>query len=398
MLEVNHKPNKDGKHTLFLRISENRKMVRIALGYSIELKYFNKKSHSLRSGCPNASIIQEKFKLKKEELEKFELDSNKRGQIISLNVLKGLATESKYHNFYEYAEKQIARWRKTKSVNHVKHVESVIENLKLYANNKDLNFEDFSIPFLKDLEAHYVDSGNKSGTVRNKLKNLRTIFLEAEEERLISMEANPFRRFKMPKFFQEKKEKLSIEEIKSIIALEIPVFSPLWHVRNAFLFAFYNAGIRVSDVIMLRWESIKGERLVYKMKKNQKWCDLNLRKEAWDILENYMREDIKPSDFVFPFFKNNVEYKDKYFLELQLSSKTAQINERLKKIAKLAEIEKNLSFHIARHSFASIAMKNISIDKVSSLLNHSSIKITENYLASLGQEEKDKALNEALNF
>lgn len=87
-LELNHKANKDGKYSLFLRISENRKMVRRAIGYSIESKYFNKKNHSIRAGCPDASAIIEKYKTLKSELERYELEANKRKQIISIHALK----------------------------------------------------------------------------------------------------------------------------------------------------------------------------------------------------------------------------------------------------------------------------------------------------------------------
>ena len=65
----------------------------------------------------------------------------------------------------------------------------------------------------------------------------------------------------------------------------------------------------------------------------------------------------------------------------------------LKIISKLAEIDKNISFHLSRHTFATRALtKGISIDKVSKLLGHSSIKETQIY-AKIINTELDKAMD-----
>ena len=59
----------------------------------------------------------------------------------------------------------------------------------------------------------------------------------------------------------------------------------------------------------------------------------------------------------------------------------------------MAEIEKKLSFHISRHSFAKIAkQKGTDNAKLKDLLAHSSVKITEGYMGSFDTSENDKAL------
>ena len=76
-----------------------------------------------------------------------------------------------------------------------------------------------------------------------------------------------------------------------------------------------------------------------------------------------------------------------------ISGATAIVNKNLKIISKLAEIDKNISFHLSRHTFATRALtKGISIDKVSKLLGHSSIKETQIY-AKIINTELDKAMD-----
>jgi site-specific recombinase XerD len=71
------------------------------------------------------------------------------------------------------------------------------------------------------------------------------------------------------------------------------------------------------------------------------------------------------------------------------------INKYLKTIAKKAEINKNISTHTARHSFADIARKKINnIYNLSKTLGHSDLKITEAYLASFDEEAVDNTLDE----
>lgn len=77
----------------------------------------------------------------------------------------------------------------------------------------------------------------------------------------------------------------------------------------------------------------------------------------------------------------------------QISSATAYINKNLKLLAKKATIEKPLSFHISRHTWATRALrKGISIDKVSKLMGHAQLRETQIY-AKIVNEELDKAMD-----
>ena len=69
------------------------------------------------------------------------------------------------------------------------------------------------------------------------------------------------------------------------------------------------------------------------------------------------------------------------------------MNKNLKLIAEDVGIEKNLSFHIARHTFAVRALrKGISIDKVSKLLAHAAIRETQIY-AKIVNADLDNAMD-----
>ena len=76
-----------------------------------------------------------------------------------------------------------------------------------------------------------------------------------------------------------------------------------------------------------------------------------------------------------------------------MAAKNALLNKYLKKIAEMAGIEKKVSMHISRHSFAKVA-KEEGTDNLhlKELMAHSSIKVTENYMGSFDTQKTDDAL------
>ncbi len=78
----------------------------------------------------------------------------------------------------------------------------------------------------------------------------------------------------------------------------------------------------------------------------------------------------------------------------QLNAKTSLLNKYLGLIAEKAEINKKISTHTARHSFADIArQKTDNIYNLSKTLGHSSIKITEAYLSRFDVDAVDDTMD-----
>ena len=182
-----------------------------------------------------------------------------------------------------------------------------------------------------------------------------------------------------------------MEEIIAIETLEIEENSLIWHVRNTFLFAFYNAGIRISDILLMTWDNIQDGRLVYIMYKTAKPHSLILKEKPLAILEKYRSRN---EYYIFPFLSDRYDYSDPMFKHNQIGAKTALINKYLKDLAIKAEINKTVTTHTARHSFADIArQKTDNLYNISKALGHSSLKVTEGYLASFDDQAVDDTLD-----
>lgn len=223
----------------------------------------------------------------------------------------------------------------------------------------------------------------------------------------MSYENNPFLKIRIQEIKTEK-EKLTASELQALLALDLPADSIQWHTRNCFFFSMYCAGIRVGDLLQLRWRNVSDDgRLSYQMGKNHKVRDIVLVSQAKEILKLYEPEKKMPNNYIFPLLDSSALYakavtmaeKDTMIRPLKakltqaICSKTKTLNEYLKILADMADISKPLSTHIARHTFARIAKEQGMDNSVlKSLLAHSSLAITERYMGNFDTSTTDLAL------
>jgi integrase len=155
-------------------------------------------------------------------------------------------------------------------------------------------------------------------------------------------------------------------------------------------------GIRFGDVARLRWSDIKGDAVMMEgLQKGKKDLSLQLHSRLKAILEYYkpITGGKKGKGFVFPF----LDYLPEDPLERKgvIGSRNTVVNRNLKTVASLAEVDKVLSFHISRHTFAQhLKEKKKDIHVIKEALKHEKITTTEKYLAALGNERLNAELKD----
>lgn len=168
------------------------------------------------------------------------------------------------------------------------------------------------------------------------------------------------------------REYLTLEELKTLVKAECPHPST----RRAFLFSCFT-GIRYSDIIRLTWENVKQlekeHTVSFRMHKTGKHLDLPLAKDATSLLPE--RGDAGDNDKIF---------------DLCNASST---NLHIKAWCENAKIDKHITFHCARHTFATLTLTlGADLYTVSSLLGHSKVTTTQIY-AKIVDEKKRTAVN-----
>lgn len=393
-IELNSTPIKDSnQYKILLRITVNRKHIREALMYSCTEKQFNPKgkgSKYIRDSHPDHAKINAYIDQKINEAKDLIAGLEKDGKPITPQTVKAKLLESKQRSFYKYTEEFIQGLEQSKTIGTFKKYTAVLNSIKEFHPGEDLMFDEITMQFLNNYQTFLIEQGKQQTTIHGYFSKIRSLFNKATAHGIIEYGTSPFLLFKL-KQGQPAKDRLNEVEIAKIEDLKLPQDSLIWHVRNAFLFSFYNAGVRISDILTMTWDNIQDGRLVYKMYKTGKPHSLLLKEKPLAILELYKENG---QSFIFPFLEDRYDYSDAMFMHNQIGSKTAMINSYLKDIAKQAGIKKNVTTHTARHSFADIARKKTdNLYNLSKALGHSSVKVTEAYLASFDDEAVDDTLD-----
>jgi len=384
------KINKDGQHPLYIRIIKNRKTQFISLGIHLKPEEWDEKKNKVKSKHPNSARLNSYIAQKLSEALDISFamhskDINTTSSKIK-EKLKGKSAGS-FTDFFEkhsdwlLANDKISTYLKTKAN---------ISKLNQFTNNRKLQFEDIDVEFLKSYELFLSNKlGNSINTIHSSIKIIRKLFNDASREGIIEFSTNPFLRFKI-KTEKTTKIYLTEEEIERFEMLELTKGSRLELHRDVFLFACFAAGMRVSDLLQLRWKDFSGTNLNIITQKTREHISVKIPDKALIIIEKY-RGSRQPSDLIFPIMKLR---EDSSTLELYraISASTAYINKDLKELAKLAKIEAHISMHTSRHTWATRALqKGMRLEYVSKLMGHASIKTTQIY-AKIVNSELDKAM------
>lgn len=389
------KSKTDGSIPIYIRFTENRKSRYRSTGISVIEKFWNRnkqvvsKSHrrhehlniQLSRQLSEVRDLQEKlYKEDKLSLDELMANLSKDDETDPRSIL---TLGRKFQTHLQQIDKY---WE-------MRHFTVIINNLTDYISqkNKSEQLDKIDSAWIEGFQDYmFKDIGNTNNTVRKKLQRFKAMIDWLIE--LGEIKNNPF--LKVEKIEPKKvnsKIKLTIEQIKAIEDLSLVQGTALWNTQNYFLFSFYNAGIRFGDICTLKWENLVDNRLTYKMSKTGGIKSIKQLQPMQKILQNYRTSDSKPTDFIFPILKK--KYKDPIELRKAISSKNVIVNRDLKKIARKAKIEANVSFHVSRHTWAHFALKQgMDLYSISKALGHSDLKITEEYIKSFDEEMLDQSM------
>ena len=392
-----YKKQDSNKVPLYIRIIHNRKPKYISLGINVDpKKEWDAENLRVKKCFPNSSRVNTFIAKKLVEAEKLALDMEEKKTTLTKQRIRHEIYGKPTEDFIAFGKMLSQRLNKTGKTRTEIRYKSVLRKLQRYLDGKPFTFDDFTVSFLHEYEAHLKSIGNEINTIHTNLKTLRAMLYIAIREDKFPQEKNPFFKFKLKKA-PTKKERLSMDEIRKLANLQLREGTNIYHTRNAFLFSFYCAGIRIGDLFQLKWKNV-AEILDYQMGKTKQYRRIKLVKQAKGILDCYRPEVINPEYFIFPFLKNDIDYSNEKFLMTQISSKTVIVNKHLKELANKIETKKKITSHIARHSFADIARKKgMKLYDISKALGHSSLAITEKYLANFDDSTLDDAMDNLFN-
>lgn len=419
--ELDHRPTRNKTYNLYMMVTVGSKRTKKKTGLQLKkIDDFNprcKGNNWISANVSEAKVWNEKLRLMLVEAYETYNKLENKGEVSANQVIKELNKETISPSFIKFAKERTQMLFDQGGIRTWKKYNSFLNKLEAFRKKrriKDITVDDLTPDFLTKFDnfLHKLENEREEGkllhpnTIQVHFKTFQALVNRAIEIGIMDVSKNPFLSFKY-KGTKTVKEKLETDEIERIINLELEENSLLWHCRNYFLFSFYCAGISAADLIQLRWNNVKNDRLHYQMGKNHKERNMILVPQAINILKEYHKEDSKITDYIFPLLSNEAAYSeynsqaDKARMKPELkkkmlsniSAKNALINKYLKKIAEKADISKPLSMHISRHSFAHLA-QNTGVESfaIKDILGHSNLATTEKYMGKFDNSRTDKTL------
>ena len=393
------KANSVGKFPLMIRITKERKTSYISTGHYIDLKDWDDKKRIVKKSHDNSTRLNNFLIQKLSEVNGKVLELQSNDKVFSLHKIKTkIKNPSDKKTFNSLSKEYINELMANNKLSRLDADQPRIKNFIAFAGTKDLYFQDIDEAFLKRFMTYLkVERKNSDRSVVNNLIIIRTLFNRAIREGIVSQKLYPFGRGKIKiKFPESKKIGLSREEVKKIEELT-ELTDNENHARNVWLFSFYNAGMRIGDILNIKWSDIVDDRISYKMSKNSKSLSIKLNEKVKRIIDQYQNDKENNNDFIFPELKN-ANLKSREDLLKKKKSANKKFNKYLNKIAEKAEIDKKITMHIARHTFGNIAGDQIPIQMLQRLYRHSSITTTINYQANFIHKEEDSVIDKVINF
>ena len=295
-------------------------------------------------------------------------------------------------NFITYCEEMANEYDSNGQTSCAVLMRSAVKRMVDY-KGKNVTFnsidKDFLIGFIKYLNADIRDFDKEGKGKKRKPKPLSNVYKEAlfarimvalnKAERdgiIIKNPGKDIDRKLKPHSEQKIRCYLTLEELQRVISAD---YRPDNDVKPAFLFCCFS-GLRYSDVQKLTW----GEITV-----SPEGCaqiETNMQKTGKDII-------IPLSDNALKWLPERGEMPSGSRIFYKLPEQVTNADVRLKTLIKKADIGKHVTFHVARHTFATLTLTyGADLYTVSKLLGHANIRTTQIY-AKIVDESKRKAVN-----
>ena len=369
--EIDTKPTRNKTFAIYLCVSIHSKRKRSKTPFEVKrIDDFNPKCKGdnwIRTRVPEAKVWNDQMRnlLNRSRNEYLNLENG--DLVTSEMVVDELHKENKAISFFLFAKNRSQEILDNGGFRNWKKYNNFLNKFKKFMNilqKKDLYVQEITPELLSKFD-HFLHTLHNErqpdkllhpNTIQVELNIFRSIVKRAIAIGVMKPSKDPFISMKF-KGVKTEKEKLNEDEMDLVIGLELKEGSTIWHSRNCFLFSYYCAGIRAGDLVQLRWLNITSDgRLNYQMGKNHKIRDLVLIDQAKEILSFYEKTKHEQNDYIFPFmdptkpYANAVTQADKDTLPIEIkksllnevSTKNAELNKYLAKIAKMAGIDKKI--------------------------------------------------------
>ncbi len=371
----NGRENVKGQYPVYLRITLNGQRTEISTNQSIQTENWNKRTERAKGNREEIRVVNNYLdtlltKVKKcftdllNAEEYFDVNNLKDSINGKGNIIKTLLEVYEENNKMMRLEEgnKYSKVTVDSYFNSIKRLGAfLIDELGI----QDMRLDRLNYEFIRRYEVFLrTKYGSHHNTVMRYIKQLKKVIHQAMAYGYI--DRDPFTEFKTT-YQDPNRACLTQQEIDAIEAKDIKI-ERLRVVRDTFLFMCYT-GLSYADLMKLTPEDVStgidgGKWIISERNKTGIRFSIPLLPKALKILEKYAdHPECSVKNTLLPMRSNQ------------------KLNSYLTEIADICEIKKNLTCHIARHTFATtITLTNgVPIETVSKMLGHKNLQTTQIY-------------------
>jgi len=353
----------DGTCALFMQIFLNGVRKRLPLHIAVKPRSFNETKQRVRNNKDLNILIEKALS----DIHQVEIAYRLRNQVLDMNTLiKEYQNPSPKIDFLKFYENELELQRKIIKASTWRQQNSVLNKLREWKGS--ILFHDITEQLIKELNYYLLhDLGNSKLTTSTTLKNFKKYLHIANKKGIYT----PIRHsdIKVP-HPRGQRTHLAKDEVKRLIVFYESEFinESYKNILGRFLFSCFT-GIRISDNKNITNENIIENTLAFTSQKTGKFQRIKLNENAKKFI-----------DLTGPtLFKG--DYSEQH------------INRELKEIAKIVGIKKNVSFHVSRHTFATLfLLQGGNVVVLQKALGHTNITDTMIYVHIVDAQLDDQMM------
>ncbi|AZI22505.1 site-specific integrase [Chryseobacterium taklimakanense] len=369
------KQNAKGESPIYLRITIDGKATEISVKRTVKPAQWNAAAQKVNGHTESVKMMNQYLKTFEQQVHNAHHELMKDGSLVTSETLKNKLTGKNEkgrmlipifqdHNrrMEALVGKEYAKGTLTRYKTCLGHTQ---EFLKWKFNVSDIEITQIDHAFISDFEFFLrTEKACANNSAVKYIKNFGKIIRICMANKWLTYD--PFLCYDS-KFVEVQRQFLDEAELFALENKEFEI-ERIAQVRDIFLFSCYT-GLAYIDTRNLKRENIgigiDGTKWIFTNRQKTKTAsNIPLLPQAEQIIEKYRKHlQCEITGRLLPVLSNQ------------------KMNSYLKEIADLCKIKKDLTFHIARHTFATtVTLSNgVSIESVSKMLGHKSIKTTQHY-------------------
>ena len=396
-ITLRNKPNKQEEYPVILRIVKDRKSKLISLGMCCKKQDWDTNKNQFKKSYSNASQ-RNRVLLKLQEkalkiIDEFSLDDFD----FTLNQFEERfrGKSKNTMSVSEFWKEKIEDLNKEGRTGNARAYKDVYNSFFKFHKNKNLLFREVTPNLLCKYEVYLRSRNNTDGGIGVKMRELRALFNDAIKKGVVQEKYYPFKVYKVSKFKSNGlKKSLTRNEMRLMESVNVEEHFHLLDTKNYMIFSYYMGGMNFADIMKLKWENVKGDRIQYIRSKTKGKFSVKMLPPILKIINHYKSQN-RLTGYVFPILlKSNMTPMQ---IENRKHKTLRKYNKQLKEIANIQGVDQNVTSYVIRHTYATnLKHAGISTDLIGESMGHHDVSVTKAYLKEFDDNVIDDAMEKLL--